>query len=113
MSNNLKIFLSILLVIILSLTIALVESNGKIDHLNDFIMPAVYSINISLLVFSPSLRKHLLKVIFIFFLIMIIFYLIGNLDLPNWFASLAFGSLIFVLFSYLPEIVKQGYISKF
>ena len=59
------------------------------------------------------MRKYLLIASFALLLLMIFFYLIGQLDTSNWLGSLGFALLIVTIVSYLPQLFKRGYIDKY
>lgn len=58
------------------------------------------------------MRKYSLILSLSSLFLMIVFYLIGQLDTANWFGSLGFGLLVITVIFYLPELFKKGYINK-
>lgn len=113
MDNNKKIISAILLTIVLTFILTLIDSDFDISHMNQFFIPAIFAVAFSLSFFYSKTRKYLLIASFGSLFLMLFFYLTGQLDVANWFGSLGFGLLIFILISYLPKLFNQGYIERF
>ncbi len=59
------------------------------------------------------MRKYLLVISFVLLVLMVPFLLMGRLDTADLLGSLGFGSLMVVTISYLPQLLRKGYIDKF
>ncbi len=72
----------------------------------------VFSITLIISIFIPKFRTKLFYLSFFILLSMIGSYLINEITLSNALASLGIGILLLTSLSYLPEIIKKGYIEK-
>ena len=112
MNNILKIILMFSLILILTFIFTMIDSDLSMKRLNQFFVPMVFAINFCFSIFYHKIRRYLISISFGFLILMIIFYLAGQLNLSNWFGSLGFGSIIMIIASYLPELVTLGCIKK-
>ncbi|MBI2085874.1 hypothetical protein HYT74_00875 [Candidatus Daviesbacteria bacterium] len=65
------------------------------------IQSIIFAITAAASVFYPKIRNKLMYISFVPLLLMIIFYLFGNLRLANSVGSLGLGMLSIVIFSYI------------
>lgn len=113
MNKSIRIILMFLLTAILTAILAFIDSDGDINDINQFYSPVILAFSFTISYFYPNIRKKLLIFSFILMLLMLVFYFTQHLDISNWFGSLGFGSLIFIIVSYLPELIRKGYVDRF
>lgn len=77
-------------------------------YIESLILGFVFSINL----FFLKMRKIVLISSLPIFLLMVISYTFKRFDLSNIFGSTAMGIIVLTLITYLPQIVKKGYIQK-
>lgn len=78
-----------------------------------FIYPVILMILTLVIFLKTKLRKFFLTWSLVMLLLMIVLYLVGNIDMANIVGSFGFVLLIIVVTSYMPQIVKSGFIEKF
>lgn len=78
-----------------------------------FIQPVIFAVAAAICIFFTFLRKYLLMVSLALLIFMILTYLFNLFDFANWTGSLGFGILTIVVFSYIPQLIKKGYIEKY
>lgn len=113
MNKGIKVILMILVAAGLSLVLTLIDSNMDINEISQLYVPTVFATIIALSIFFPNIKRYLLMLSFGFMLLMLAFYFGQQIDISNWFGSLGFGALILIVISYLPKLVKNGYIDRF
>lgn len=60
----------------------------------------------------PQMRSHYWKAALLLLIIMVAFYIFQNINLANIAGSSSVGIIFILLLSYLPQLVKLGYIKK-
>lgn len=83
---------------------------GKIDSL---IQPLVFAATLSICLSLPRFKKFILLISLSFLMVMIVTYVFSQINLSNWIGGLGFGMLVITVATYLPELIKRGYIEKF
>lgn len=78
-----------------------------------FIQPVIFAVTATICIFFPFLRKYLLMVSLTLLIFMILTYLFNLFDFANWTGNLGFGILAIVVFSYIPQLLKKGYLEKY
>lgn len=66
----------------------------------------------SLSLIRPSLRKYFFIVSGCLIALMSIFFIFGYIDWSDYFGSSGYGLVVILLVSYLPQLLKLGYIKK-
>lgn len=85
-------------------------------EINKFIQltqPIIFALTAVIAIFFLKLRKLILVISLSLLSLMIFTYLLSLLDISKWVGSLGFGMLFITIFSYLPQVIKKGYIEKF
>ena len=112
MKGSLKPILAVLLIVILGLILAIIETSGDVNKIDQLYNPALFAAIFSLSIFYPKTRKYLFMLSFSLMVIMLLYYLQQQIGIANWFGSLGFGFLVMIVISYFPELVRRGYINK-
>ncbi len=113
MSRSIKISLMLLATVVLILILIFIDTNGDINNVNQLYSPMIWASSFTISIFYPNVRKYLFRLSYCLMILMLIFYFTQRLDLSNWFGSLGFGLLIFLVVSCFPELIKKGYVDKF
>lgn len=77
-----------------------------------WIQTAFFIIIFSSVLTYPQIRMHYWKAAFLLIIIMVVFYIFQNINLANIAGSSSVGIIFILLLSYLPQLVKLGYIKK-
>lgn len=89
------------------------EYGFKWGRPEEFIYPVILMI-LTLVTFSkPKLRNFFLTWSLGILLLMIVLYLAGDINMANIVGSFGFALLIIVVTSYMPQIIKKGFVEKF
>lgn len=107
-----KLILTAFFSVILFLIFNMLEFELLNEGMNQNIQSIIFSICAGTAIFYPKLRNKLLYVSFTPLFLMIMFYLLGDIKLANSIGSLGFGILTIAIMSYVPTILKNGYIEK-
>lgn len=113
MKVAIKIIVIPILTMVFTYMFMLVNTGVKIDQINQIIQPVLFAVCAILCIFFPKHKKNILKISLALLFFMIFSYLFKGLELSNWVGSLGFGLLLITVFSYIPELIKKGYIEKF
>ena len=89
------------------------EFESSIIKIDTFIQPLIFAATLSISLCLPQLKKIVLAVSLLLLAVMILIYLFNMIEIANWIGSLGFGMLFVILSTYLPELLKRGYIEKF
>ena len=108
-----KIIISIVALLFFAVLFTILDYNGKSFHISQIIQPVIFASVLIICIFSSAARKYMIAASFFMLSLMIITYLLQMLEVSNWIGSLGFGVLTITLFSYLPELIKKGYIEKY
>lgn len=111
MKNSLKWFLIFLLALSFFL-FNMVEFEPLNKASNKYFQSAVFTLTLVLSAFWSKLRIKLFYVAFSILSLMIGAYLLQRIDWSNALASIGIGMLLITVLSYLPQIVKKGYVEK-
>lgn len=95
------------------LTIFMLLEYGRVTILtNEIIQPLIFTLAVELIYLRVK-RLSILWFASALLVLMVIFYLFNFLLLANWLGSLGFGMLFITSVSYMPELLKHGFIEKF
>lgn len=83
--------------------------NKFYKFLYPIILTTIFIINMQL----SKLRRLSLALAYGMLTLMILLYLVNQLNLSNIIGSAGFAILIITLLTYLPEMIKKGYLEKF
>lgn len=104
--------ISILIITIISFFIFSGVEFEPLNQTYKYLQSFIFSVILAISILKPSLRLKLCYLGLLFIFLMITFYLFGKLALSNSFASIGIGILLIVSLTYLPELVKKGYVEK-
>lgn len=115
--KKVKNFVAILITILLIWIFIILSFGLNVNLLEialfKFVQPVIFAVVTTVCIFYTSLRRYVLIISSILLILMIITYLINKLDLSNWMGSMGFGILTIVVFSYVPQLLKKGYVEKY
>lgn len=103
----------IFLVIMLLIIINLLEYGLLWERIEHYIYPSVLTIISLIILLKPVLRKLFLVLAFCLLGLMVLVYLFNELNLANLVGSFGFALLLIVVSSYIPQIIKEGFVEKF
>lgn len=110
---NKKIILAPFLFIISIFAFTILDHGFGIKNIDEVIQPILFSLGFVIAVLLSPYRKYLFVTSMILLSLMVLTYLLQMMEISNWLGSLGFGMLVITFFSYIPEIVKKGFIEKF
>lgn len=94
--------------------IFLVLENGLADYqFNQVIQPIIFAAALVSNIFYPQIRKYTIQLSLFLLILMVITYMFNSISISNWFGSLGFGLLFITVFSYLPQLIKKGFVEKY
>lgn len=109
-----KKIILITLLFLFSLSIFVILEYGvKLSSFSEIIQPTIFALSLVVNSFSPSYRKFFIVAALVCFCLMLLTYFLNLLDASNWMGSLGFGVLFITVLSYLPQLIKKGFIEKY
>lgn len=108
-----KIILSPIVFIISFFVFVVLDVGMNIEHIYQAVQPLFFAITFVISLLFTEFRKYLLICSATLLIVLVVIYLFGMIEVSDWIGRLGFGILIIVLFSYLPQLIKRGYIEKF
>lgn len=112
-SDKAKKIIFKLLIFILALPLVYYASRSDSATIFPGSQEAIFVLSIIIVLFLPRFRRMLSFFILGFFIAMIGFYSVKWQEGADFAGSTAFGLTIIIVFSYLKEILKKGYIKDF
>lgn len=79
---------------------------------NKIFQSLIFSSTLIVSVFLPKFKVKLLYTTFFILFFMMLLYLLNNLNYSNFLGSIGIGMLTIIIFSYLPQLLKNGEIEK-
>ena len=107
------LFKFLILPVFLVVSFNFLEYGFKWNKVDQFIFPAILMISTLIIFLIPKLRKLFFISSFFILSIMIILYLFNELNLANIAGSFGFALLLIVISSYIPQIIKGGFVEKY
>lgn len=108
-----KIFKSFTFFIFLSFIFTILEY-GRFSLVPlEFIHPIFFACSATAIFLNNKLKRYILGFSLILLFSMIILYLFDLLLLSNWVGSLGMGMFVILIFSYISELIKKGYIERY
>lgn len=107
------LFKFLILPIFLVVFFNFLEYGFKWNRLDQFIYPAILTIITLIIFLIPKLRILFFISSFFILSIMIFLYLFNELNLANIVGSFGFTLLLIVVVSYIPQIIKGGFVEKY
>lgn len=109
-----KNFIKVIIIFVVFMVVfSLLEYESSLAKLNSLIQPFLFAVTLSISISLPHFRKIQLFIAFLLLLAMVFTYLVNQINVSNWLGSLGFGILILTIFSYIPELIKKGYIERY
>lgn len=103
-----------LLVILFAFPIFQILNDGVLSlNFINIINPFIYAAVLAICLFYSGIKEYVLITSLTLLIFMIIFYLSGSMSLAEWTGNLGFGILLITIFTYLPQLIKQGYIERY
>lgn len=112
MSSAKKIILIPIFIAIFTFSFTVLEFGLEIHMRTQLIEPFIFALSAVFCIFYASFRRRILTISLLLLALMVSTYLFDMLDFANWIGSLGFGIFVTVIFSYLPSIIKKGYIEN-
>ena len=112
MSNHIKIILGLLIFILMFFLFNKIEFEQLNPAGNKYFQSSVFSVTLIISIFWSKFRNRLLYISFFLLFLMLGTYLMQKIALSSALASLGIGIMLIVTLSYIPQIVKQGYVEK-
>lgn len=95
----------------LALIFFIILEYGRLpDSLNGIIQPIIFAIVVVLIFIKGQYRQAILWMSSMLFFLMVFFYFLNQIPVSNWVGSLGIGILVILIFSYLPQLIKNGHI---
>lgn len=102
--------LSVMIFIISSILFIILEYGQMPNSFLEVSEPVIFAFITAVIFLNGNLRKFVMWLWPALLGLMVIFYLINNLQVANWLGSLGVGTLVILVFSYLPNLIKNGHI---
>lgn len=87
------------------------ESGFKLRNGDELIKSIIFAGSL-FITLTGTYKKFILWVSILLLGIMIIFYLLWQIPLSSFFGSIGFGMLLIFILSYLPDLIKKGFVEK-
>lgn len=105
-----RYLLGIIFFVIFSLVFIILEYGRFTLQKDELIQPVIFAAVAAAIFINCKCRRFVLSFSLILIIIMVVFYLFNNLSVSNWIGSLGVGILVILIFSYLPNLIKNGHI---
>lgn len=87
------------------------ESGFSLRNGDELLKSIIFAFSL-FIALTNKFKKFLLKIATIMLVIMVILYLFWQIPLSGFFGSIGFGILSIFVLSYIPDLVRKGYIEK-
>ena len=111
MKNN-KVILVAVASIILFFIFSAIEFEPLNQATSKYIQSAIFVLIFAVAILKPKLRSKIFYFTFLLLFLMVGFYLFQRIALANSVASVGIGIFFITLLTYLPELIKKGYIEE-
>lgn len=108
-----KVVLGVIIFIVSLFVFSFLEFESSLGKIDSLIQPLIFAATLSIGLCLPRFKKIILLISLSFLMVMIFTYVFNQINLSNWIGSLGFGMLVITVATYLPELIKRGYIEKF
>lgn len=112
MKGTYKLALTVFTAAILFFIFNILEFELLNEGMNKNIQSIIFATGSGVAFYYPKLRKKLIYASLAILIVMVGFYLSGNIKLANSIGSLGFGILTITIVTYIPAIFKNGYLEK-
>lgn len=107
-----KYLLAVLVFVVSLIFFTLIEYGRLTTLITELFQPAIFALTLALIFLNHKLRKAIFWFSSSLFILMIVSYIFNFLQFANWAGSLGIGILIILVASYIPNLVKDGYIEE-
>lgn len=112
MDSNTKTILALFLFVLLFIVFNSVEYGLLNQAGNLYFQSLIFSATTIVSIFKGKLKRKLYLAAFLLLFLTAIIYFLGNIAIANAVASIGIGMLLIVSLSYLPQLIKKGYIES-
>ena len=113
MSESKKIILFIIYTLILAFVFAVLDNGFSIEPISVLIQPIIFGIIGGTSIMYKNLRRSIIILSLILLILMIVVYLFNLFELANLIGSLGFGILSVTIATYIPDLIRKGFIEKY
>lgn len=107
-----KIIIALILFVIAVFVFTVLDVGMNVDQINQLVQPLFFAATFTLSVLFANFRKYLLISSALLLILLVITYILQMLVISDWVGRLGFGILFIVIFSYLPQFIKKGFLEK-
>ena len=87
------------------------ESGFTLRDGDELIKSIIFAVSLFVSLFA-TYKKFILWISIVLLLIMILLYLLWQIPLSNMFGSIGFGMFLIFILSYIPDLIKKGFVEK-
>lgn len=104
-------YVGAVIIFVVSLLIFVILEYGQIKiSIKELLQPVVFASTVLAIFLNVKLRQSILWISIALISLMVILYFFNLLSSSNWVGSLGVGILVIVIFSYCPQLIKNGHI---
>lgn len=107
-----KVFLVLIVSILLFFIFSTIEFEPLNQATNKYFQSLIFTLTFAFTVLKPKFRIKVFFFAFFLLFLMVGLYLLQRLTLANSLSSIGIGILFITSLTYLPELIKTGYIEK-
>ncbi len=107
-----KVVLIFVIAVILFFTFNVIEFEPLNQATSKYFQSLLFVLTFIIVTLKPKYRIKIFYLTFPFIFIMIGFYLLGSLALANSLSSMILGILFITSLTYLPVLIKKGFVEK-
>lgn len=112
MKNKIRVVVVLIISPVLFFIFNLVEFEPLNQATSKYLQSLLFVLTFITVTLKPKFKIIIFYLAFILLLIMIGFYLLQKITVANSLASIAIGILLITSLTYLPQILKNGYVEK-
>lgn len=112
MKNSARVIIILIISPILFVLFSLIEFEPLNQVTSKYFQSFIFVLTFITVTLKPKFRKKILYLAPFLLFVMVGFYLVQKIVLANSLASMAIGILFITSLSYLPEIIKKGFVEK-
>lgn len=99
--------------IIFSFIFTILDIGMEVKQPIQLTQPIIFALTAVSAIFFLRKRKLILIISLFLLSLMIFTYLLGLVDISNWIGSFGFGMFTIIVATYLPDLIKKGFIEKY
>lgn len=111
MKKNKKLFLKLFIAIISVGLFWGFESGFSLRNGDELIKSIIFSITL-LIILITKYKKIILWISICLLILMVILYLFWQIPLSTLFGSIGLGMFLIYIFSFMPDLIKRGFVEK-